>query len=355
MSVDTKSITEGTVFQKARGHYRVHTAGRVLHCTISSKLRKELIYPEADPSSRRQRVDKVKRIEAVDPVAIGDMVAFTDSGDGTGMITAVLPRRNKISRTAPKPPRREQVIVANVDQVVVVFAAAFPTQRWGMLDRHLVTAEATALPALVCLTKMDLVNPKKLRADARVYERAGYRLLPTSAVTGEGIEDLRAALRDRISILVGKSGVGKTTLLNTLQPDLGLKVKAVSEKTGKGMHTTTHLEMHELIGGGAVVDTPGMREFALWNVDLNRLDEYFREMRRYLGRCRFNPCTHVHEPGCAIRKAVDAGRLAPHRYRSYLRMREDPEDRRQRWIEVSKNHRKQRYAKKNRFSQQPEQ
>lgn len=311
----------GTVFMKSRGHYRVHAAGHVVQCTISSKLRKELVYPEADPSSRRRRVLDVKRIEAVDPVAIGDVVTFVDSGDGTGMITAVLPRRNKFSRTAPKPPRREQVLVANVDQIVVVFSAAQPTQKWGMLDRHLVTAEAAGLPAVVCLTKMDLAEGTRFLDVAHLYGCIGYRLVPTSAVTGLGMAGIHSALQDRVSILVGKSGVGKTTLLNTLQPGLGLRVKQVSASTGKGMHATTHLEMYELDFGGAVIDAPGMREFGLWDVEYDELDALFPEMRSRLGHCAFAGCTHTHEPDCAVKQALERGDIALHRYRSYRNMR----------------------------------
>ena len=319
----------GIVFRKNLGHYSVHTNTKEIPCVLSSRLRKELIYPTADPSSLRHAVQKVREIDQVDPVAIGDIVRFVDAGGGHGMITEILPRRNKLSRPATTPGQRvfEQVIVANADLVVPVFAAANPTPKWGLLDRYLVSTEAAGLPALICITKIDLAERNDEFEDTlEEYRRIGYSIQLVSAVTGEGLEELKQAFTGRISVLVGKSGVGKTSLLNAIQPGLGQRVKEVSPgKQGKGLHTTTHLEMFPLTGGGAIVDTPGIREFGLWDVNEEDMALFFPEMRPLVGRCKFGlGCQHDEEPGCAIRKAVMGGEISPYRYQSYLKLKAAP-------------------------------
>jgi ribosome biogenesis GTPase len=320
---------QGVVFRKTLGHYTVRTEERDIDCVLSTRLRKQLIYPTADPSSLRHRVQKVREIEHVDPVAIGDSVIFTDAGDGSGMITEILPRRNKLSRPATTTGQRvfEQVIVSNADQVVPVFAAANPPPKWHLLDRYLVSAEASELPSLICITKIDLLSDRsELDEVANSYKRIGYNLLYVSSVTGEGLAEFKLALQRKISVMVGKSGVGKTSLLNAIQPGLGLRVKEVSRgELGKGMHTTTHLEMFPLEIGGAVIDTPGMREFGLWDADSNSLDQFFPEMRPLIGKCKFGlDCVHEEEPGCAVRKAVVDGTISPYRYQSYIKLRVSP-------------------------------
>jgi ribosome biogenesis GTPase len=327
MNINDENDT-GVVFRKTLGHYTVHTDGREIDCTLSSRLHKQLIFPTADPTSLRHAVQEVREIDHVDPVAIGDRVRLVDAGDGRGMITEILPRSSKLSRPAPVPGQRvfEQVIVSNADLILPVFSAANPTPKWGLLDRYLVSAEAAGLPALIVINKLDLAwkNPE-LEADIDIYRRIGYPVLLVSAVTGEGIEELKQRLQSKLSVFVGKSGDGKTSLLNAIQPGLGLRVKAVSNgEVGKGRHTTTHLEMFELEFGGAVADTPGMREFGLWNIAAEELADLFPEMAEYVGRCKFGlSCHHDREPGCAIRKAVMAGEISPYRYQSYVRLREE--------------------------------
>ena len=312
--------------KKALGHYWVNVDGTNVICSLSSRLRKVLIYPVADASSLHPRVQDVEEIRVADPVTIGDIVSFVDVGDGTGMIVEVLDRVSALVRRVAGPKPLEQVIVANVDQVVCVVAAARPTPSWELLDRYLVAAEASSLPALVCLTKADLLDPTELAGDLRHYEQIGYNVILTSAATGWGIPELTQALAGRVSVLAGKSGVGKTSLLNAVQPGLGLRVNEVSGKTGKGKHTTTHLEMFGLSVGGSVVDTPGMREFALWNVRDRELGSLFPEMRAYLGECRFGAdCGHSSEPRCAIKAAVEAGEIPMRRYQSYLKLRAECE------------------------------
>jgi ribosome biogenesis GTPase len=268
----------------------------------------------------------------MDPLAVGDEVRYIQADDGKGLIVELLPRRNKLTRRSavPKPLHLgahpfEQVIVTNVDQVVAVMAAADPAPKWNLLDRYLASSEVSEVPAMICITKLDLVseNDPHLQEALEEYRSIGYRITCTSAYTGEGLEDLRQALSGHTSVFIGKSGVGKTALLNRLQPGLGLKVKEVNLATGKGRHTTTNLEMFPLEGTGAIVDTPGTREFGLWQFD-DDLALLFPEMRDLVGTCRFGlDCQHDEEPGCAIRKAVVDGRISPRRYQSLISLRED--------------------------------
>lgn len=315
----------GIVFRKSTGHYIVRSQGRELDCVLSSLIHKQLIYSTADPTSMRRTLQAVREIEHVDPIAIGDRVRFTDAGQDRGIITEILPRLSKLSRPAYQR-ALEQVIAANVDLVIPVFAVADPTPKWGLLDRYLVSAESSKLPVLILITKSDLAwKNKDLERDLDIYRRAGYAVQTVSSSTGAGIEELKQALRGKMSVLVGKSGVGKTSLLNAIQPGLGLRVKTVSKgEQGKGRHTTTHLEMFELDFGGTIVDTPGIREFGLWEVSGEELAYLFPEMADHVGQCKFGlSCRHDNEPGCAIRKAVVAGAIDPHRYKSYMNLRRE--------------------------------
>ena len=268
-----------------------------------------------------------------DPVAIGDIVRWIEIGPDTGQIVEVLPRRNQLARrsAAPMPSAHahEHIIAANVDQIVAVFAAANPRPAWNLLDRFLVSAESAGIPAVICLTKMDLVEGRpeaeEIRAVMAEYQAIGYPVILTSAVTSAGLNKLDAALSERLSVLAGKSGVGKTSLLNALEPGLGLRVQETSRSTGKGRHTTTHFEMFSLASGGAIVDTPGIREFGLWDVEQDDLALFFPEMRPFVGTCKFRlDCGHDQEPGCAIRQAVELGTISPYRYQSYLKLRQQP-------------------------------
>jgi ribosome biogenesis GTPase len=316
-----RTVGQGKVYRKLIGNYDVHTPdGEVVNCSISSTLRKVLVYPHADPSSRRPTVDKVEDIKMTDPVAIGDDVQFVYAEDGSGMITDVLPRRNKLNRKSGRNKDLEQVIVANVDQVIAVSQASRAAIYWSMLDAFLADTEASEIPAIICITKMDIADDDVMD-EVRNYEGIGYRVLLTSAETGEGIPGFEDELRGKFSVLIGKSGVGKSSLLNRVQPGLSIKTKHVSESTGKGRHATTHLEMYPLEIGGGVVDTPGMRKFSLWDSDSINVAWLFREMRPYIGECRFGgDCSHTHEPGCSIKGAVESGEISERRYESYLKM-----------------------------------
>ncbi len=317
----------GTVFRKGRGLYDVRAGGAMVRCSISNKLHKRLLYPTSDPSSGTLRgVQRVADIEVVDPIAVGDEISYVPGDGETGMIREVLPRRNTLARSITDPKRRSQgrqltqVIAANVDQIVPVFAAAKPKPRWHLLDRYLLTAEAAGIPSLICVTKIDLGDGEALDEDLEVYRRIGYRVMRTSSKTGEGVDAFREAIAGRTSVFLGKSGVGKTSLLNALQPGLGLLVKEISGSTGKGRHATSHLEMFPLDGGGGVVDTPGMKVFPVLDDGMDRAS-YFPEMRPHLGRCKFGAdCSHSHEPGCGIKEAVEAGDIDERRYQSFLKM-----------------------------------
>ena len=318
----------GVVFRKTLGHYIVHTNGRELDCTLSSRIHKRLTYSTSDPTSMPRRVQEVRAIEHVDPIAIGDRVRFVDAAAGRGMITEVLPRISTFSRPAATTGQRvfEQVIAANVEQVIPIFSVASPTPKWGLLDRYLVAAKAAGLPVLIVITKLDLAcKNSAIEQELEIYRRIGYSIQQVSSVTGEGVEELKSMLKGKMSVLVGKSGVGKTSLHNAIQPGLGLRVKAVSNgELGKGRHTTTHYEMFELGFGGTLLDTPGMREFGLWNVAAAELASFFPEMAEYVGQCKFGlSCKHDREPGCAIRKAVMNGNISPYRYQSYMHLREE--------------------------------
>ncbi len=268
-----------------------------------------------------------------DIVAVGDRVTIQINRDGTGTVQSIEERRSVLSRTrtAAGDQRnlqtdREQVLVANPDQVVFVFSVASPAFSPRKLDRFLVVAEMNQLPAVICANKVDLVEPAEARDMFRVYEAIGYPVLYSSAVSGEGIDALRDTLRGKLSVLAGSSGVGKSSLLNAVQAGLGLRVKQVSEATGKGMHTTRHVELIPLEIGGYVADTPGIRGLALFNVEPTEVDAYYREIAPLVSQCQFSDCTHTHEPNCAVLAAVAAGRVSQDRYESYLRLREEMEE-----------------------------
>ena len=267
-----------------------------------------------------------------DIVAVGDRVTIEINRDGTGAVESIAERHSALSRTRVAAQDRslhsdrEQVLVANPDQVVFVFSVASPAFSPRKLDRFLVVAEMNELPAVICANKVDLVMPEEARDLFRVYEAIGYPVIYTSVVTGEGVEALRETLRGKLSVLAGSSGVGKSSLLNAVQEGLGLRVKEVSEATGKGMHTTRHTELIPLEIGGYVADTPGIRGLALFDLEPTEVDAYFREIGPLVEQCAFSDCTHTHEPKCAVLAAVADGRVSPERYDSYLRLREEQKD-----------------------------
>lgn len=266
---------------------------------------------------------RVKR-EGEAKLAVGDHVDVERDGEGGGVaITAIHPRRSQLSRRNPGGAWGERIVAVNLDQVVVVFAMVRPEPNVRMLDRFLVIAEANDLAAAIVVNKVDLAPRAAAEAVFGGYAQLGYPVVYTSTVTGEGIDALHDQLRGRSSALSGPSGVGKSSLLNTMYPGVDLRVGAISDSVNKGRHTTVGAWMHPLPDGGYVVDTPGLREVGLWGLPSASLDQCFPEVRSRAGACRFSTCRHLAEPGCAVREAVDRGEVATERYASYVKLREE--------------------------------
>jgi ribosome biogenesis GTPase len=257
-------------------------------------------------------------------LAVGDEVILAADPQGTQWtIEEILPRRSTLSRRAPGGRHGERVVAANIDQVLVVFAAARPAPHRRMIDRFLVIAEGSGLTSRLVLNKIDLAEGPTIHELVVDYERAGYAVHLTSVRTGVGLAELHETLAGRTTAVSGPSGVGKSSLLNALYPGLDLRVGAISESVNKGRHTTVGAWAHPLPDGGLVVDTPGLREVGLWGLPAGTLDQCFPEFREYLGHCRFADCTHVVEPGCAVRSAVTAGLVSAERYASYVKLRDE--------------------------------
>lgn len=278
----------------------------------------------ADGTLYRCAVRRLLKTLATDQrhvVAAGDMVLFrvAEGEERVGIIERIEPRHGVLSRTSKG---RQHVIVANVDQLVIVGSAAEPYLKPNLIDRYLVCAEQSRLEPLVCINKVDLVDAASLQPIVGAWSRMGYRALLVSAQSGQGIASLRQALAGRESCIAGQSGVGKSSLLNAVQPGLRLRVGAVSAESQKGKHTTTTAQLLKLHGGGYVVDTPGIRQFALWDIIAEEVAGLFRDLRPLASRCRFPNCTHIHEQDCAVKDAVADGLLDLRRYESYCQMRE---------------------------------
>jgi ribosome biogenesis GTPase / thiamine phosphate phosphatase len=258
-------------------------------------------------------------------VAIGDRVRYLYAADGDASITHVYRRRSVLQRPTVMARGHAQVLVANIDLVVVVAAATRELLRTGLIDRYLVAIAMGGLSPLVCINKMDLADEEDLPLVDEIiamYRDAGYTVIPTSCVTGEGLGEMANALRDRLSAFSGHSGVGKTSLLNLLVPDAGEKIQDMSEQSRRGVHTTTKSTLFELPGSGYIADTPGIREFGLVSFDPNDLHTYYPEFIRFSDQCRFPFCTHTHEPDCAVQQALETGGVHPMRYRNYLQILE---------------------------------
>jgi len=299
------STTHGLVLRARSGFYTIATdEGDLIEARLRGRVKKDR--------------------QASDLAVIGDRVEVERLPDGTGAIASVEPRRTRFSRRQPGPRGswREDVMVANPDLVAVVFAVDRPPPNPRLIDRFLVVAEYSEVPVLLVANKVDL-GADAARATFGPYERIGYDVVFTAAKAGIGLEELRERLAGKLSIVSGPSGVGKSTLLNALQPGLQLATGEVSSaEEGKGKHTTTHAELLPLDGpeGGYVADTPGIRELGLWEIPASELAWCFREFRDHLGSCAFNDCSHLHEPRCGLRAAVGRGDVSEDRYDSYRRM-----------------------------------
>jgi len=303
---------EGLVIRAHGGFYYVQTDDGLLRCAVRGTLK--------------------QAARETDLLAAGDRVQVMPIRPGQGVVEVIHPRQAVLSRQAPLPKgrrpigwtEREQVLVANPDQAVFVFALKEPEPNLRMLDRFLVAAERAGLGILICANKIDLLadgqDPRQVFGP---YREIGYRVLYTSVLTGQGVNDLRTALEGQLSVLAGPSGVGKSSLLNAVQPGLGLKVREISQAIGKGRHTTIVPELLALQTGGYVADTPGLRSFALWDIVPEELEAYFPEIARLAADCRYPGCSHRHEPGCAVTSAVQQGVIHPARYESYRALYQD--------------------------------
>jgi len=253
-------------------------------------------------------------------VAAGDRVFFRPAQNNEGIIERVEPRHGVLCRTSRG---RQHVLVANVDQLLIISSAAEPTVKPHLIDRFLVTAEKWKIAPVICINKIDLIDPADLQPLVGVYARMGYKTILLSVENGTGVDEVRDLVRNRQSVVMGQSGVGKSSLLNVIEPDLQLRVNTVSSESQKGKHTTTAAQLIPLEMGGYIVDTPGIRQFQLWDVIAEEVAGYFRDLRSYVNLCQYPDCTHTHEGGCAIKHAVADGGLDARRYESYCQMLEE--------------------------------
>jgi len=279
---------------------------------------------EVFPAVLRGKV-RLKASEITNPIAVGDRVKYRQEAD-TSVITEILPRRNYLIRRSTNLSRQAHIIAANLDRAYIVVSLYFPEVKLPFLDRILVTAELYGIPATIVLSKTDMyrgLDPEGIARFRAIYEGADYPVIETSVTTGEGIDRLREACKGCVNLFSGESGVGKSSLIKALDPSLNPKTGAISAAHLQGKHTTSLYEMYPLASGGYVIDSPGIRGFGLVDVEKEEIARYFPEMLRAAAGCRFTPCTHTHEPGCAVKDAVDRGLISAERYNSYLGMLEE--------------------------------
>ena len=293
-----------TVVRATGSWYDVLHDGETVRCRIRGRLR-------------------LKGVRSTNPVVVGDEVACEADEGGDYVIADILPRRNYVIRRASNLSKESHIIAANVDQALLMASLRSPETPTEFVDRFLVTCEAYKVPVTILLSKLDLQDAEAVAEFRAVYEGAGYRVLEVSVREGRGVEEVRELLAGRTTLVSGNSGVGKSTLIQAIDPSLDIRTGEISESHHKGRHTTTFSTMYPLAGGGAVIDTPGIKGFGLIDIDEAELWHYFPEMMRVAPACRFYNCTHTHEPGCAVTEAVKAGEIAWPRYESYLKIRDE--------------------------------
>jgi ribosome biogenesis GTPase len=302
-------LEKGLVLKSTGSRYRVlHGDGIITECSVRGKLR-------------------IKDLRTTNPVAVGDNVLFNmDENTGTGIITEVLDRRNYILRKASNLSKQAQIIAANVDQLFLMVTIILPETPQEFIDRVLMSAEAYRVPATLVINKTDLYGPDeldKMNKLSEVYTKIGYQCIPLSLKTRESLNLISSLMKDKLTLVAGNSGVGKTTLLNFLNPRLRLKTAEISDYHKQGKHITTFPEMHAMPFGGFVIDSPGIRGFGVVDMERNEIYHFFPEIFNISKHCRFNNCLHLDEPGCAVRTAVETGEIDFMRYRSYLNIIED--------------------------------
>jgi len=289
-----------TVIKIYGKYYTIEGQGKRINCTLRGRLRKD------------KRLEKYS-----EPVAVGDRVLFESDGENGGVIEAVLDRKNVFTRRF-KDSDRDDLIAANLDRIVVIQCFGKPRLNLRFVDRLIVRGVREEIPVLLCINKQDLARQDEIDAIKAYYHGFDLDIMQVSAMSGEGIDELKTALAGRQSILIGNSGVGKTSIINRMYGDLDLKTSEVSSSTGKGRHTTTNVSMITLGDDTRIIDTPGLREFGLMDIEPEELGIYFMEFGRYADKCSFSPCTHDHEPGCNVKKQVEKGNISEERYVSYL-------------------------------------
>ncbi|MBO5351109.1 MAG: ribosome small subunit-dependent GTPase A [Alistipes sp.] len=294
----------GVVVRATGSWYEVLSGGERLQCRIRGKLR-------------------LKGVRSTNPVVVGDEVSCLTDEQGSHIIIDITPRRNYVIRRASNLSKESHIIAANIDQALLLVTLRQPETAWEFVDRFLVTCEAYKIPVVILLAKSDLQEREEVDFFRATYEPIGYRVVEVSAVTGEGVEEVHDLLVGRTTLLSGNSGVGKSTLVQRIDPTLDIRTGDISESHHKGRHTTTFSTMYPLSEGGALIDTPGIKGFGLIDIEEEELWHYFPEMMHYGRECRFYNCTHTHEPGCAVVAALEAGEISPMRYESYLKMMDD--------------------------------
>lgn len=295
-----------TVVRATGSWYDVLHDGETVRCRIRGRLR-------------------LKGVRSTNPVVVGDEVACEADEGGDYVIADILPRRNYVIRRASNLSKESHIIAANVDQALLMASLRSPETPTEFVDRFLVTCEAYKVPVTILLSKLDLQDAEAVAEFRAVYEGAGYRVLEVSVREGRGVEEVRELLAGRTTLVSGNSGVGKSTLIQAIDPSLDIRTGEISDSHHKGRHTTTFSTMYPLAEGGAVIDTPGIKGFGLLDIDDAELWHYFPEMMRVAPGCRFYNCTHTHEPGCAVVEAVETGEIAWSRYESYLKILDDDE------------------------------
>ncbi|MFD0795065.1 ribosome small subunit-dependent GTPase A [Mucilaginibacter litoreus] len=294
---------QGLIIKSTGSWYQVKSGNDLFDCRIKGKFR-------------------IKGITTTNPLAVGDLVDFEmEPEQGTGVITNLHQRKNYIIRKSVNLSKQAQIIAANLDQAFLIVTLASPRTSLGFIDRFLVTAEAYDIPASLVFNKLDLFSDEGLEVLAEykdIYEQIGYPCYEVSALEGTNVQQLQDLLKDKVTLLTGHSGVGKSSLINRLLPELDLKTHMISDWSDKGMHTTTFAEMFELPQGGHIIDTPGIRELGVIDIEKQELGHFFPEMRERMNNCRFNNCRHINEPGCAVLEALEEGEISITRYDSYL-------------------------------------
>jgi ribosome biogenesis GTPase len=294
---------QGLVIKSTGSSYLVRTEnGTIINCKLRGKFR-------------------IQGIKATNPIAVGDIVLFTRNQQDEGFITDIQDRKNFIYRKSVNLSKISHIIAANIDSAFLIISMVNPRTPLGFIDRFLVAAESFRINTILVFNKIDLYDSGLKQAQnqlQKIYTDIGYECISTSAVTGEGIDKLKSEMKNKVSLFSGQSGVGKSSIINRIEPDLQLKISTISDYNNKGKHTTTFAEMFELSFGGFIIDTPGIKEFGLIHYEKEEISHYFPEMLELLPQCKFNNCTHTHEPGCAVKQALEEGKIADSRYQNYL-------------------------------------